>query len=156
MGLYDRDYWKDKYNQSTQYKEKTPYRLSKNSNNKKTTIKKYNSWLGYFWLPFLIMFLIISFKAYKNLDKSKVQKSKKQQHPTIIYQPEYIPPSKPALVVTKPVSSFSPPLESKKNDSKEKAWAAYYKQSDYCATVRDADCVNQYIRAKREFEKNWP
>ena len=42
-----------------------------------------------------------------------------------------------------------------KNDNKEKAWAAYYKQSDYCATVWDMDCVNEHIRAKRQFEENW-
>jgi hypothetical protein len=43
---------------------------------------------------------------------------------------------------------------------KEKAWAAYYVAPASCehppAWKDQVDCGNQYIRAKREFEQQWP
>ena len=150
MGIYDRDYWKDKYNKATGYKENTIYRKAINSNNRKTTAKKSNLWPGFFWIAFFILLLMVSLKTFKNNQKrTKIKQN--FEHAIIIEQPVQLAP---ALEPKKspPVTRELPII---KNDNKEKAWAAYYKQSDYCATVWDMDCVNEYIRVKRQFEENW-
>lgn len=45
--------------------------------------------------------------------------------------------------------------EAAEADRKEQAWARFYRRPAYCETAATMDCVNGYIRARRNFEQKW-
>jgi hypothetical protein len=40
-------------------------------------------------------------------------------------------------------------------NEKEAAWAAFYKPSEECLNSVSVECGNEYIRARREFERRY-
>lgn len=185
MGTNDRDYWREKYNETTNYTEKSNFRVGlsdpthwredelqtpsfnrgKGSTNAKPS--KFWSWHNRLLLCALLVAALL--KIYQHF----------QQQPQQLYRlPTTYQQSLPAPAEPRP-SLEQLALEQQRLEAEQRkaaaaaeftqrehererreaakaaAWANYFQPSAFCKVNATVECANAYIRAKNKFNAEW-
>lgn len=171
MGTNDRDYWREKYNKTTNYTEKSDFRVGSSDpthwredelhsmrQDRKTASKKGRTLLTtiFFWGCF---FLSIYY-AYKYFEQPN-QTLRGLRLP-ILHQPAEQKTPISVEVERLHLESQRLELERQRLEAQERreaakavAWANYYQPSAFCKANATVECANAHIRARRKFDDEW-
>lgn len=185
MSTKDRDYWRKKYNGTTNYTEKRRFRVGSSDpthwredeletpyvdiGTEGQKAKPSNFWSWHNRLLLFALLFAASFKIYQHFEQQPQQPQQWHRLP-VTHQQQ--PPPVPAAPMPAPAPSLEQlqdlQLQRQRDEqerhrlerlqreqAKAQAWEKFYQPSAFCREHATVECANLYIRARRAFDAQW-